>query len=96
MAEIRWINSEMKKAASTAIAAIAKEPVIKVVLDAYGLEDMSYGKYYVIPKPMDPRLVCVAKAVADAALATGVGSETEKYRKLCEECDSLKEKYSND
>ena len=92
----REINSEMKKAASTAIAAIAKEPVIKVVLDAYGLEDMSYGKYYVIPKPMDPRLVCVAKAVADAAIATGVGTETEKYLKLREECVSLKKKYGND
>jgi len=90
------INIEMKKAASEAIAEIAKEPVVKVVLDAYGLEDMEFGKYYVIPKPMDPRLICVAKAVAQAAIDTGVGVATEKYEKLCSECESLKERYGND
>lgn len=94
--EASEINSRMKKAASSAIAAIAKEPVLKVVLDAYGLEDMAYGKYYVIPKPMDPRLVCVAKAVADAAIATGVGKPTKKYLELCNECDTLQERFDND
>ena len=84
------INSEMKKAASQAIADISKEDVVSEVLDAYGLEDLEFGKNYIIPKPMDPRLICVAKAVADAAIRTGAGKWSHKYQDLVKECKSLR------
>jgi malate dehydrogenase (oxaloacetate-decarboxylating)(NADP+) len=55
-------------AASTALAALAKEDVPQLVLDAYEAESMSFGKEYFIPKPFDPRLIdWVAKAVREAA-----------------------------
>ncbi|WP_319782665.1 malic enzyme-like NAD(P)-binding protein [Oceanisphaera sp. IT1-181] len=67
------INDEMKVAAVDAIRALAKEPVPQEVLDASGYESLTFGKDYVIPKPMDPRLLPrVARAVALAAVASGV------------------------
>ncbi|WP_019026083.1 malic enzyme-like NAD(P)-binding protein [Colwellia piezophila] len=67
------INDEMKIAAVYAISAIAKEPVPKEVLAACGDEELSFGRGYIIPKPMDPRLCQrVAKAVAKAAIDSGV------------------------
>ena len=67
------INDEMKIAAVHAIRAIAKEPVPQEVLTAAKVEALSFGKTYIIPKPMDPRLLPrVAKAVAQAAVDSGV------------------------
>lgn len=67
------INDEMKVAAVNAIRAIAKLPVPESVLKASGYESLDFGKNYIIPKPMDPRLLkSVAGAVARAAVATGV------------------------
>lgn len=67
------INDEMKLAAVHAIRAIAKEPVPQEVLTAAKVSDLQFGKHYIIPKPMDPRLLPrVARAVAEAAVASGV------------------------
>jgi malate dehydrogenase (oxaloacetate-decarboxylating)(NADP+) len=67
------INEEMKVAAVNAIREIAKEPVPEAVLKASGSASLEFGKGYIIPKPMDPRLLKkVAGAVARAAVATGV------------------------
>jgi malate dehydrogenase (oxaloacetate-decarboxylating)(NADP+) len=69
----RVINDEMKIAAVHAIRAIAKEPVPAEVLHAAQVSKLEFGAEYIIPKPMDPRLLPrVAKAVADAAVASGV------------------------
>lgn len=67
------INDEMKIAAVNAIRAIAKEPVPAEVLLAAQIDKLEFGKGYIIPKPMDPRLLPrVARAVAEAAVASGV------------------------
>ncbi|MEL4426995.1 malic enzyme-like NAD(P)-binding protein [Shewanella indica] len=68
------INDEMKIAAVYAIAELAKEPVPESVLVAYpNVNELSFGPLYVLPKPMDPRLLPkVAKAVAQAAIDSGV------------------------
>lgn len=63
----------MKMAAAEALAKLAREPVPKQVLLAYGREKMQFGKDYIIPTPFDPRLIyVVTKAVAKAAMDTGV------------------------
>ncbi len=67
------INDEMKIAAVEAIRSIAKEPVPAEVLKASGVTELEFGPQYIIPKPMDPRLLPrVAKAVAQAAVDSGV------------------------
>ncbi|QFU03690.1 NADP-dependent malic enzyme [Pseudoalteromonas sp. THAF3] len=67
------INDEMKIAAVEAIRSIAKEPVPESVLTASGVSELEFGAQYIIPKPMDPRLLPrVAKAVAQAAVESGV------------------------
>ncbi|MCC4800162.1 malate dehydrogenase [Enterovibrio norvegicus] len=67
------INDEMKLAAVEAIRSLAKEPVPAEVLKAAGADALSFGIDYIIPKPMDPRLLPrVAKAVAVAAVESGV------------------------
>lgn len=67
------INEQMKLAASKALAALAKEPVPQEVAEAYNVEKISFGRDYIIPKPLDPRLLSrVALAVAKAAVETGV------------------------
>ncbi len=69
------INEEMKIAAVHAIREIAKEPVPEEVKAAYGVKQMGFGKDYIIPKPMDPRLLGrVSAAVARAAVDTEVAS----------------------
>jgi malate dehydrogenase (oxaloacetate-decarboxylating)(NADP+) len=66
------INDEMKIAAVNAIRLLAKEPVPQDVLDASGAKNLNFGREYIIPKPMDPRLcAAVAKAVAKAAVDSG-------------------------
>ncbi|WP_440903825.1 malic enzyme-like NAD(P)-binding protein [Catenovulum sp. SX2] len=67
------INDEMKVAAVHAIRELAKEPVPESVIKASGGQDLIFGREYIIPKPMDPRLLeRVAKAVAVAAVESGV------------------------
>ncbi|MDN3714582.1 malic enzyme-like NAD(P)-binding protein [Vibrio breoganii] len=67
------INIEMKLAAVEAIRQLAKEPVPAEVLKAAGVESLEFGTGYIIPKPMDPRLLPrVARAVAEAAVESGV------------------------
>src|SRR5947208_6411677 len=67
----KQINEEMKMAATRALAALAKEEVPESVTRAYGVEKLTFGPDYVIPKPFDPRLLlCVAPAVEWAALAS--------------------------
>jgi malate dehydrogenase (oxaloacetate-decarboxylating)(NADP+) len=67
------INEEMKLAASKALASLAKEPVPDEVTKAYNVDKLVFGKDYIIPKPLDPRLISrVASAVARAAIETGV------------------------
>ncbi|MEF1256858.1 MULTISPECIES: malic enzyme-like NAD(P)-binding protein [unclassified Vibrio] len=67
------INDEMKLAAVDAIRQLAKEEVPAEVLTAAGVDALSFGPGYIIPKPMDPRLLPrVAKAVAQAAVDSGV------------------------
>ncbi|MBV7298777.1 malic enzyme-like NAD(P)-binding protein [Enterovibrio paralichthyis] len=67
------INDEMKLAAVEAIRALAKEPVPASVLAAARVDKLEFGREYIIPKPMDPRLLPrVAKAVAVAAVESGV------------------------
>lgn len=80
------INEEMKLAASRALAALAKEPVPDSVLKAYNVEKLTFGKEYIIPKPVDPRLIStVAPAVAKAAMDSGVAkypiTDWEAYKK---------------
>ncbi|MCS0045457.1 MULTISPECIES: malic enzyme-like NAD(P)-binding protein [Vibrio diabolicus subgroup] len=67
------INDEMKLAAVEAIRELAKEPVPEAVLKAAGVDKLEFGAGYIIPKPMDSRLLPrVAKAVAQAAVDSGV------------------------
>lgn len=67
------INEEMKLAATKAIAELAKKPVPDVVNAAYNIDRLSFGQTYIIPKPLDPRLLTtVAPAVARAAIESGV------------------------
>ena len=70
------INEEMKLAASKALSLLTKEPVPESVLKAYNIESLSFGKEYIIPKPLDPRLIsCVASCVAKAAMESGVARQ---------------------
>jgi malate dehydrogenase (oxaloacetate-decarboxylating)(NADP+) len=67
------INTEMKIAASKALAQLAHEDVPDSVLKAYGVDSIHFGREYILPKPLDPRVLTrVAPAVAKAAMATGV------------------------
>ncbi len=72
------INEEMKVAAVHAIASLAKLPVPEVVTSAYNTNNLTFGREYIIPKPLDPRLlITVAPAVAKAAIESGVARKTE-------------------
>ena len=70
------INEAMKVAAVEAIAAIAREPVPEAIVAAYDdVDELVFGPEYILPKPMDPRLLgAVSSAVARAAVETGVAS----------------------
>lgn len=78
------INDDMKFAASKALAALAKEDVPDSVIRAYGGEPIKFGREYIIPTPLDPRvLLWEAPAVADMAMKTGVARKTidiDEYR----------------
>jgi len=78
------INEEMKLAASKALAQLAKEPVPEEVNIAFNIQNLTFGRDYIIPKPTDPRLIeIVAPAVAKAAMDTGVAknpiTDWDKY-----------------
>ncbi|HYF70915.1 MAG TPA: NADP-dependent malic enzyme [Ohtaekwangia sp.] len=67
------INEAMKLAAVHAIANLAKEPVPDMVVKAYGTDKMQFGREYLIPKPLDPRLITtISPAVAKAAMDSGM------------------------
>lgn len=69
----KHINEEMKMAAVIALAELAKSPVPDIVNMAYSEKNISFGPNYIIPKPLDPRLLStVAPAVAKAAMDSGV------------------------
>ena len=71
------INEEMKLAAVHAIADLAKLPVPDVVNDVYKVNNLTFGRNYFIPKPVDPRLITeVSAAVAKAAIESGVARKT--------------------
>ncbi|MFC7068130.1 NADP-dependent malic enzyme [Halobaculum lipolyticum] len=67
------INEEMKRAAAEALAELARQDVPDAVVKAYGDQPLKFGPEYVIPKPLDPRVLFeVAPAVAQAAMTSGV------------------------
>lgn len=73
------INEEMKIAAAKALAKLAKEYVPEMVAKAYNQKNIVFGKDYIIPKPLDPRLITkVSTAVAHAAMETGVARKPIK------------------
>ena len=75
----RKINTEMKIAAAKALAELAKEEVPEEVARAYNVPNLTFGKEYIIPKPLDHRLITrVAPAVAKAAMETGVARKPIK------------------
>jgi malate dehydrogenase (oxaloacetate-decarboxylating)(NADP+) len=80
----RAINEEMKFAAAQALASLAKEDVPDSVIRAYGGESIKFGREYIIPKPLDPRvLLWEAPAVAEMAMKTGVARkmiDIDEYR----------------
>ena len=83
------INEEMKLAAVHAIADLAKLPVPDVVNDVYKVNNLTFGRNYFIPKPVDPRLITeVSAAVAKAAIDSGVA------RKNIEDWDEYKRSLS--
>lgn len=73
----KQINEAMKLAAVKALADLAKSPVPDIVNMAYNQHNMAFGPEYIIPKPLDPRLLStVAPAVAKAAVESGVAQKT--------------------
>jgi len=82
------INEAMKIAAAQALADLTHQPVPDVVEKAYGTESISFGRDYLIPKPLDPRvLLWVAPAVAKAAMDSGIATQhvdVEEYRRSLE------------
>ncbi len=81
------INEEMKLAAVQSIADLAKEQVPDMVLKAYGAKNIKFGKDYLIPKPVDPRLITtISPAVAKAAIKSEVArKEITDWKKYEEE-----------
>ncbi|WP_244847231.1 NADP-dependent malic enzyme [Caballeronia sp. SL2Y3] len=69
------ITKEMEIAAVNAIAELARQEQSDIVATAYGIQDLSFGPEYLIPKPFDPRLIVkIAPAVAKAAMESGVAT----------------------
>lgn len=80
------INEEMKIAAVNALASLTKTDVPEVVNKAYKVENLHFGRDYIIPKPLDPRLIYhVAPAVARAAMESGVAKAPVKDWQAYEE-----------
>lgn len=81
------INDDMKIAAAHALAELAHEPVPEYVCEAYNKEKIEFGPEYIIPKPLDLRVIeHVAVAVAKAAISSGVARKTitdwEEYKMI--------------
>jgi len=80
------INEEMKMAAAQALAQLAHEDVPDSVLTAYGESAIKFGRDYLIPKPLDPRvLLWIAPAVAEAAMESGVARrqiDLDEYKQI--------------
>ncbi|MDF3885030.1 phosphate acyltransferase, partial [Cupriavidus basilensis] len=73
------ITREMEVAAAHAIAELARQEQSDIVATAYGIQDLSFGPEYLIPKPFDPRLIVkIAPAVAEAAMQSGVAARPIK------------------
>ncbi|MCX6351485.1 MAG: NADP-dependent malic enzyme [Bacteroidetes bacterium] len=67
------INEEMKLAVVKALAELTRTPVPDIVAHTYNMPNMTFGREYIIPKPIDPRLIyTIAPAVAKAAMKSGV------------------------
>lgn len=82
----REINDDMKLAAAYALAELAKTPVPEEVLRAYNLKELHFGPDYIIPKPLDTRLLeVVSIAVAKAAISSGTARASidnwDEYKK---------------
>ena len=82
------INEQMKRAAARALAQLARKDVPDAVVKAYGDDPLQFGPEYVIPKPLDPRVLFeVAPAVARAAMESGsarTAVDIERYRERLE------------
>ena len=79
------ITENMKKAAALALARLTKEAVPEEVKKAYGGQDFSFGRNYIVPKPFDPRVieweaVAVAKAAVEDGLALSPSTDWDGYR----------------
>lgn len=99
------INETMKLAAVHAIADLAKEPVPSVVNSAYDMTGLHFGRDYILPKPLDPRLITtVAPAVARGAMESGVAKRpitdwnayTEKLRHLMGQDSKLMRRFTEE
>jgi malate dehydrogenase (oxaloacetate-decarboxylating)(NADP+) len=88
----KQITEEMKMAAARALAELAKQDVPESVSRAYGGEKFRFGREYIIPKPLDPRvLIWVAPAVAKAAMDGGVARvkiDLDEYRERLKKMQS--------
>lgn len=87
--QAKRVTMDMKLACAEALANLAKQPVPEVITMAYGLENLKFGPDYIIPKPLDPRLIFfVSSAVAKAAISSGVAQKEypgdEAYKKYLE------------
>ena len=84
------INEEMKIAAVRALAALTKEPVPEMVAAAYNDNNITFGREYLIPKALDPRLITrISMAVAKAAIESGVARKTiTDWDAYCQELES--------
>ncbi|MDL5360757.1 NADP-dependent malic enzyme [Halalkalicoccus sp. NIPERK01] len=82
------INEEMKVACAEALADLAKQDVPDAVVKAYGDQPLQFGSEYILPKPVDPRVLFeVAPAVAQAAISSGAAREEvelDEYRERLE------------
>ena len=86
----RRISFEMKKACVEALARLARTTTPDTVAMAYGLENLTFGPDYLIPKPFDPRLIveippAVAKAAMDSGVATRPVDDLDAYRRSLEQ-----------
>ncbi len=84
------INEEVKVAAARSLAALAKEPVPSEICDAYGVKELKFGVDYVIPKPLDTRILewevpAVAKAAMDSGVARAPIADLDAYTKALKE-----------
>jgi malate dehydrogenase (oxaloacetate-decarboxylating)(NADP+) len=94
------INEEMKLAAVRALADLAKEPVPDIVNKAYGIERIQFGREYLIPKPLDPRLIttispAVAKAAMDSRIAKKPITDWGAYHQELQKRIGIDQKFMN-